>query len=260
MNARLRALYDHKYVDRPKAQYAIFAYADKRPLVYALGNKGASCLSTRYGLKMPSKVYWTEKNRRVREKHIEHTLGISDFMVGIEMMCQERPELELIDPDAILANAPPQTRKARYPFRWKTRVWHDGRTHDISIVPDFVFGLRNTKTEKEKFFFLEIDNATMPVSRKDVMQTSFMRKVQSYIDTLDQDTPKRRFSIPGFQVLTVTTSEKRIASIQKAIARVSEHNFSANTFLFKSKENLQTTLPFHGGWQNIKGNNSKFTF
>jgi len=76
MNARLRILYDHKYIDRPQAQYAIFAYADKRPLVYALGNKEASLLSTRYGLKMPSIVYWKEKNRRVREKHIEHTLNL----------------------------------------------------------------------------------------------------------------------------------------------------------------------------------------
>lgn len=25
MNARLRLLYDHKYIDRPQAQYAIFA-------------------------------------------------------------------------------------------------------------------------------------------------------------------------------------------------------------------------------------------
>jgi len=253
MNARLRLLYDHKYVDRPKAQYAIFAYADKRPLVYALGNKGASLLSTRYGLKMPSKVYWTEKNRCVREKHIEHTLGISDFMVGIEMMCQERSDREFIGPDSILANAPPQTRRVRYPFRWKTRVWHDGRTYDISIVPDFVFGLRNTKSGKEKFFFLEIDNGTMPVSRKDVTQTSIMRKIHSYIDTLDQDIARRRFGIAGFQVLTVTTSEKRITSIQKAIAGVSEGKFSASTFLFKAKEDQQSSLPFHGQWQNSKG-------
>lgn len=66
---------------------------------------------------MPAKVYWTEKNRRVREKHIEHTLGISDFMVGIEVMCEEQPSLEFIEPDTILANSPAHTRKARYPFR-----------------------------------------------------------------------------------------------------------------------------------------------
>jgi len=83
MNKRLRLLYDHKYIDRPKAQAAIFSHADKRPIVYALGNKGASLLSNRYNIPMPPSVYWTEKNRRVREKHIEHTLGISDFMVGI---------------------------------------------------------------------------------------------------------------------------------------------------------------------------------
>ena len=119
-------------------------------------------------------------------------------------------------------------------------------------MPDFVFGLRNAKTGKEKFFFLEIDNGTMPVSRKDVMQTSFMRKVQSYIDTLDQDIPKRRFSIPGFQVLTVTTSDNRIASIQNAIGNLSGKKFSANTFLFKSKSDHQSAFLFHGKWRNSK--------
>lgn len=252
MNARLRLLYDHKYVDRPKAQYAIFAYADKRPLVYALGNKGASFLSTRYGLKMPAKVYWTEKNRRVRERHIEHTLGISDFMVEIEMMCQAQCDIEFIDPETILAGSPVQTQKARYPFRWKTTIRHNGERQEIALAPDYVFGLRKTDTGQVRYYFVEIDRGTMPVTRRDIRQTSFIRKIHSYADTLETGIAKKRFGIGGFQVLTVTTSEKRIAAIQYAIAKLPERNFSAQTFLFKSKNDSQTSLPFHGDWRNWK--------
>lgn len=45
INKRLRLLYDHKYVDRPKAQRAIFSHATERPTIHALGNEGAKLLS-----------------------------------------------------------------------------------------------------------------------------------------------------------------------------------------------------------------------
>jgi hypothetical protein len=252
MNKRLRLLYDHKYIDRPKAQAAIFSHADKRPTVYALGNAGAKLLSERYGAAMPPSVYWTEKNRRVRERHIEHTLGISDFMVEIETLCKTAPELHLISQEDILAQSPAETRRAKYPFRWNTQVNHNGQRHDIMILPDYVFGLR-TRDGRERFFFVEIDRGTMPVTRRDITQTSFVRKILSYADTFERGLALRRFGMAGFQVLTVTTSQARIQTIQDAIANLSDTSFSANTFLFKSKSDSQAPFPFHAGWQNIKG-------
>lgn len=253
MNARLRLLYDNKYIDRPKAQFAIFSHADKRPVVYALGHKGASLLSTRYSIAMPPKVYWTEKNRRVREKHIEHTLGIADFMIGIEMLCRESDHLELIDQKVILENAPTDIRKSKYPFRWKTQIKDNGKRHEIAIVPDYVFGIRDTRAGSQRFYFVEIDRGTMPVTRRDITQSSFLRKILSYADTFERGLAKSRFNMKGFQVLTVTTSEERIKAIQAAIADLPETSFSANTFLFKTKDDQQGRFPFHSGWQNAKG-------
>lgn len=253
MNARLRLLYDHKYIDRPKAQYAIFAYADKRPIVYALGNAGAALLSTRYGLKMPGKTYWTEKNRRVREQHIEHSLGISAFMVDIETRLQNTDGLDFISLDQILAQAPQPTQKARYPFRWKTRILHSGESQDVALVPDYVFGIRNSKAGTERYYFVEIDRGTMPVTRRDIRQTSYLRKILSYVDTLERGLAQRRFGIKGFQVLTVTTSKARIKAIQAAVEKRPAKTFAAKTFLFKPKASPQGTLPFHSEWQNWKG-------
>jgi len=261
MNARLRLLYDHKYVDRPQAQYALFSHADKRPLIYALGNKSASLLSTRYGLKMPAKVYWTEKNRRVREKHIEHTLGIADFMIEMEVLCRETEHLEFISPEEILSRAPKSTQRSKYPFRWKTRIRHQNNRfeeHDfeVAIVPDYVFGIRDMRRkpdQNERFYFVEIDRGTMPITRRDISQTSFMRKILSYADTFERGIATKRFGMKGFQVLTVTTSEGRIREIQKAIEGIKGKAFSANTFLFKSKTRGQTRLPFHSEWQNARG-------
>lgn len=253
MNARLRLLYDHKYIDRPKAQFAIFSHADKRPVVYALGNKGASLLSNRYDIPMPAKVYWTEKNRRVREKHIEHSLGIANFMAGIETMCQRADHLELIDQQAILKRSPKDIQKSKYPFRWRTKIRHGGKQRKIAIVPDYVFGLRNVTKDQEKFYFVEIDRGTMPVTRRDIMQSSFKRKVLSYADTFERELATSHFNMTGFQVLTVTTSDARIKAIQASIADLPERPFSANTFLFKTKDDDQTRFPFYSGWQNANG-------
>lgn len=256
MNARLRLLYDHKYVDRPKAQAAIFSHADKRPTVYALGNKGAALMSERFGIIMPPSVYWTQKNRRVRERHIEHTLGISDFMIEIEAMCNAAPNLHLIDQAEILARSPAQTRRANYPFRWRTQIMHKGERHDIMIVPDYVFGIRNDEQpaeRNERYFFVEIDRGTMPVTRRDMAQTSYLRKILSYADTFERSLALRRFNMTGFQVLTVTTSQDRIKNILNAIARLERKSFSAGTFLFKVKTDAQTHFPFHSMWENAKG-------
>lgn len=252
MNKRLRLLYDHKYIDRPKAQAAIFSHAEKRPTVYALGNAGAALLSARFGIAMPPSVYWTEKNRRVRERHIEHTLGISDFMIEIEAICKALPDHQLIGQGEILAQSPAETRRSKHPFRWKTRVEHNSKHHDIMILPDYVFGLRHSNG-RERFYFVEIDRGTMPVTRRDIGQTSFLRKVLSYADTFERGLALRRFGMRGFQVLTVTTSAERIQTIQKAITNLSSTSFSANTFLFRAKGDIQAPFPFHARWQNAKG-------
>jgi hypothetical protein len=120
------------------------------------------------------------------------------------------------------------------------------------ILPDYVFGLRS-KDGRERFYFVEIDRGTMPVTRRDITQSSFARKVLSYADTFERGLGLRRLGMSGFQVLTVTTSQARIQSIQDAIANLSSTSFSANTFLFKSKSDPQTPFPFHTGWQNTKG-------
>ena len=49
-------------------------------MVYALGNTGTDLLADRFQLRLPD-VCWTEKNWRMKEKFVEHTLGITDFMV-----------------------------------------------------------------------------------------------------------------------------------------------------------------------------------
>lgn len=237
MNRRLRELFDAKYIDRPKAQMHSLAYADKRPMVYALGNEGADLLSNRFQLALPD-IYWSEKNRRVKEKFIEHTLGIADFMVSMEVACKDAGNIRLITKEEILAASPDKTRRSKHPFRWQTRVSFDGERHEIAIVPDEVFGLHyldKPEGKNKAYFFVEIDRGTMPITRRDIRQTSFARKLMSYADTHERKLHTERFGIKNFRVLTITTSQERINTMQQAWESEVSHRAPAGMFLFGEK-------------------------
>lgn len=244
MNRRLRLLFDAKYIDRPRAQMHAMAYADKRPMVYALGNVGAELLSNRFQMTLPD-IYWTEKNRRVKEKFVEHTLGIADFMVAMEIACRNAGNLKLIHKEEILAAAPQTTRRKRDPFRWLTRIHWDNQWHEIAIVPDAVFGLHYTDKPEGKnraYFFVEIDRGTMPILRRDIRQSSFARKLHSYADTQNRRLHAEQFNMTNFRVLTVTTSLERISHMQQALTQEIGGTAPLAQFLFRTKASLDSVL------------------
>jgi hypothetical protein len=235
---RLRELYDAGYVDRPKAQMLTMAYAEKRPMVYALGNAGAELLADRFQLRLPD-VYWTEKNRRVKEKFVEHTLGIADFMVAMELACRDAGNIEIIPRETILAASPQNTRRREYPFRWQTRVHWNNEWQELAIVPDAVFGLHYTERPEGKnkaYFFVEIDRGTMPITRRDLKQTSFARKLHSYADTFERKLHTEQFGIKNFRVLTVTTGIERVKNMQAAFQAEIADKAPSGLFLFAEKE------------------------
>jgi hypothetical protein len=61
----------------------------------------------------------------------------------------------------------------REPFQWKVNI---GKK--CSVIPDHVFGLEFNN--QRCWYFLEADRATMPVTRGNLDQTSFYRKLLAY--------------------------------------------------------------------------------
>lgn len=252
LTRRLRELYDAGYVDRPKAQLLAMAYAEKRPMVYALGNEGADLLSNRFQLRLPD-IYWTEKNRRVKEKFVEHTLGVADFLVALEVACREAGNIKVISKDDLLTAAPEATRRKRHPFRWQTRVHWNNEWQELAIVPDAIFGLHYTDRPEGKnnaYFLVEVDRGTMPITRRELSQTSFARKLHSYADLHQRKVLSEVLGIRNFCVLTITTSKERIASMRDAWEAEVSTTAPAGLFLFAEKGREGTSL---FDWQNANG-------
>ena len=84
-------------------------------MVYGIGNRGAGLLAECDGVPR-AKVDWTDKNRTAGRLFIEHTLLTADLAVAFETGCRGSAAVQVIAPDAILANAPEATRKALNPW------------------------------------------------------------------------------------------------------------------------------------------------
>ncbi len=235
---RLGALYHNGYIDRPRAQLDYYATAGSAPMVHALGNRGAEALAAHDGIDR-GQIDWTWKNRGVGRLFIEHTLLIADAMVAARCAIASRADVRLIDVQQMLTAAPEATRRAANPLKLAIRAQHAGQLADLAVIPDAVFGLDFTVERKRKYFFLEADRATMPVVRKDLDQTSYLRKLVTYLaGGGPANAFGAQFGVGNFRVLTVTTSPERMATMIDALKQLTR-GAGSQQFLFIDRASLQ---------------------
>jgi len=93
------------------------------------------------------------------------------------------------------------------------------------------------------YFFLEADRGTMPLTRKDVKQTSFLRKLESYKDTYQNKLQEKYFGINNFRVLTITTGKLRTENLVE-VCKQNIDGVPAGVFLFSNQLKLKGSSPF----------------
>ena len=234
---RLQLLFHHGYLDRPPMQLDWYARGSE-PLAYALGKRGAEILEAE-GVARPRGVRWDTKNRNVSRVFLHHTLAVAEAMVAFEVACRSREGVRFIPSEEVLAGAPPETRRLRLPFRWQVEVRHGGKLHHLGVEPDKVFGLEfhgAPENRRRAYFFLESDRGTMPVTRKGLGQTSFLRKLLCYQETWRQGIHRTHLGIPNFRVLTVTTNRERVKHLVEACHSLP--GAGSRLFLFAEKKEI----------------------
>jgi hypothetical protein len=146
-----------------------------------------------------------------------------------------RPDVQLIHHDEIIAAFPEKQRNARNPLALRVRLTHDGVTHEVGVVPDLVFGLRFADGSR-RCFMVEIDRGTMPISRADISQTSFERKMRAYLTAHAAKQHERQFGWKTFRVLTVTSDPNRMRSIMDALRQMRvAHSPGPSLFFFATR-------------------------
>ena len=229
---RLKLLYHHGFLERPRAQLDYYHKGGSSHMVYGLGNKGVALLR-RDLVPGIGQVRWGEKNRATGRIYLEHALLVSDVMVAIELACRRTGIRLLTAHELAVAD---KTTGERRPFRWQVKISNGLK---LGVIPDYVLALAFKDQDgvaKRAFFFLEADRATMPVIRKSLSQTSFYRKLRAYEATWSQTIHQTQFGFHRFRVLTVTTSAERVISLVNACSKLKR---GQGLFLFADRTILE---------------------
>lgn len=225
---RLKLLFHHGYLERPRAQLVHREAGGTNKIIYGLGKKGGWLLRQEFGLTVYAHS-WSERNNIVGRIYLDHALFVADVLVAIELACRKRGNVQLLYEDELAIYT------ERQPFRWQVQIQHGPK---LGVVPDRLFALEYTDQAghvQRAHFFLEADRGTMPVKRRTLSQTSFQRKMLAYAATWNQGIHERELGINRFRVLTVTTSAKRLETL---VQTCSELRRGQGLFLFADESIL----------------------
>ena len=212
---RLQILYHAGYLDRitPQRMYG----TGSQKMIYAITNKGFRTLQAAGRIAGASKTDWNDKNRRIQELAVQHTLLISRVRTVLAAACKTHPDLKLL-----------HWREGRALLD-RVEVATEGSAREIPVAPDAYIAISDAKGRVN--FFLEADRGTMTLNR-------FTLKLQAYAAYYQTQKHEDKFKIRHFRVLTVTTSEARRSNLVAAAENDATLRRLGRMFLFTEESKL----------------------
>lgn len=184
--------------------------------VWALAQPGAAVLRLQGD--------WNKNNHRLSGSAFSHPL----MTAGVYTTIRAAAARGLIDLEMWLGD------KA-----FRDRIVAHGR--EFPIVPDATFKIRDVQTGMSAAVFLEVDNATEPLTRTDFRQSHFLKKCVGYWHywgrVLRRSTPERML------VLTVAKTPAWADALRRTAARVDAAGRGINLFWFTNEQQWDVTTP-----------------
>ena len=203
---RLSLLYHNGYLSAVHKPIPTGYGSSKR--VYCLSKKGAALISHLYSEKEAREIKWNEKCNKVEPFFIEHNLAINDIRIAFS-----KAVLTTRQYDLFWFNE--QEVKA-----WKEKVDDpEDSSKTLPITPDAFLYLIGK--DKKAYYFLEVDRATESNRR-------WRDKIKGYVEYVKSGKYQARFKTEALRVLTISTSNERIANLMKTTRSVDNAYF----FLF----------------------------
>lgn len=228
---RLQKLYHAGYLDRPRNQQQRV----NAKMVYALSQEGAHLLAKLSG-KEPLRGDWTEKNRQVRLRYLEHALMVSRLRATLTLATTANEKVAL------------DGWRQSQELRDEVKVEHADWTERIPVYPDAYFVLRmldEPEGRNRVHVFVEVDRGTMTTKR-------FLTKLRGYWQYWRSGRQEERFGIKNFLVLTVTLTPERAASLCAVASELdAPKHRGLRMFLFGSEKSYSLSEPLqvlHAIW------------
>jgi hypothetical protein len=197
---RLRELY--------QAGLAVRVFLPARPYdrvthtIYAVSGKGAQLLAPRHDGIPPR---WLTGREQRSALFLDHTLRRNDVRICLEKIGTDDPRVQLLawkqKPEQVQATA-------------TIRIPGGKRQGGVRLVPDGVATLY--VAGQVHAFAIEVDMGTVPVRRMEARYRAYWRWHRD-------GGARARFGQAAVRVLTLTTTEARLASLRRAATRAPEH-------------------------------------
>ncbi len=203
-NARLRLLFDHKFVLRhfpPAAPFGAQA-------IYSVGKAALPIVSRRLEMDLPEVTRFYRRTQT--PTFIEHTLSVVDIWIKIREAVADTENLAL---DLWLAEM--QCR-----HEWDIRAG-SGKWHKESFKPDAFFRLAHGDTFHN--FFVESDLGHTSAKQ-------FTGKLLTHQRYFESGLFQQRYGEDGFHTLVVTTGERRLKNLKELAATQNSQLFWFTTF------------------------------
>jgi hypothetical protein len=192
---RLMLLYHNGYLDRLHPPVA--SSRGSSAIVYCLDRKGARLLAAELAVDMPA-VGWQKRQRDRGLLFLQHTLAVNDFQIAVTLAARQDGYeiLRWLDERSL--------RKDEAKEELKEIALEVGKQG--SILPDAYFTLK--VDGKKAGFFVEVDRGTTPGRR-------IRCKVRMYRAYYASGLYEQHFGSKSLRVLTVTTSDGRLANLKR---------------------------------------------
>lgn len=244
----LRELYDAGYIERvlgPVTNLTEFAAVHRSPTTYALAQNGARHLSGVDRVPL-EQLDWHLKNRRVGSLHIDHTIGVADFVIAFLAASKEH-HLDLIDHHDLIPYFPPTERDTK---ALTLCVTVDGT--DYTRRPDRLLALSDG-IGRRLHFVHEWHSGEMP-NRRDPgalwrghRQSNFADKIWIYWKAREAGAFRAVWGADNVRILTVTASDESIVNLSRQVVRITEHPLT-KLFLFTTPARLVRDGPLATIW------------
>lgn len=209
ISRRLQRLYHAGFLERPQAQLPLRYSRQLSELVYSPTMESFEQSDSSIEQVRPQKGA-----KSISPLFLLHALSVSRALVQVEIECKKLG-LRFLNEQALIHSYPQLKGKKR--IEWRVQMRADNATERIGVIPDAVFAIdRKIRLGVLRYFyFLEADRGTMPLKRKSLRGSSIHRKALAYIQTRRSHTLPERFGIPGFQVLFIAKTQKRLEGIKE---------------------------------------------
>jgi hypothetical protein len=211
------------------------------PEIYELSDDGLALVSQRAQQIEPAT--WLKQGRYGAKSLAAHNLIICHAVASIEAAATAAG-IRFITCTEVLARAPKATQEARQPFAIPAAISHlfpNGKVQrsDTRVIPDALFGLQYPNGTF-RYFALEIDRGTMPLTRSTLDETSYLRKLLQYREVISRGGYKAHFGMTAtpMLLLTITTNARHLDGIKALLHNLAGENQWKRAFLFKAEPSL----------------------